>query len=192
MIGATGIARQRRADFVGENLQQGGFPGAILPRGQSETPDGSRSCQGLSQHAPRGPGRRWTWPSSLPPPPPFQGIIRDCAESGVRAAVIISAGFKETGAAGVELERQILLAEARQRVGCEDRGGPNCLGVMAPGAKSSTPPSPHAAWLVPGAVLVSSARAARSARPYWIGVCARMWAFSAFASLGFDARCRLG
>src|SRR5512138_2937369 len=35
------------------------------------------------------------------------GVIRDCAERGVRAAIVISAGFKETGPAGVELERQV-------------------------------------------------------------------------------------
>src|SRR5579862_1410969 len=57
------------------------------------------------------------------------GIIHDCVEEGVKAAIIISAGFKEIGAAGQELERQVL-AEARRanmRI-----VGPNCLGVMSP------------------------------------------------------------
>src|SRR5689334_25051380 len=31
------------------------------------------------------------------------GIIHDCVEQGIGAAVVISAGFKETGPAGVEL-----------------------------------------------------------------------------------------
>jgi acetyltransferase len=34
------------------------------------------------------------------------GIISDCADIALRAASIISAGFKEVGPAGVELERQ--------------------------------------------------------------------------------------
>ncbi len=56
-------------------------------------------------------------------------IIADCVEAGVKGAVIISAGFKETGAQGAELERQIL-AEAR-RNGMRIIG-PNCLGVITP------------------------------------------------------------
>ncbi|MCL4402420.1 MAG: bifunctional acetate--CoA ligase family protein/GNAT family N-acetyltransferase [Acidobacteria bacterium] len=57
------------------------------------------------------------------------GIIRDCVQEGVKGAIIISAGFKETGPAGVELERQVL-AEARR--GNMRIIGPNCLGVMSP------------------------------------------------------------
>ena len=45
------------------------------------------------------------------------------------AAVIISAGFKETGPAGVELEQKVM-AEARR--GKMRLIGPNCLGVMVP------------------------------------------------------------
>jgi len=57
------------------------------------------------------------------------GIIHDCAEQGVKAAIVISAGFKEIGPAGLELERQTLL-EARR--GNMRIIGPNCLGVMSP------------------------------------------------------------
>src|SRR4029450_13634808 len=46
------------------------------------------------------------------PAPLVPGIIRECATAGVHGAIVISAGFKETGAAGAELERQAL-AEAR-------------------------------------------------------------------------------
>lgn len=57
------------------------------------------------------------------------GILGECAAAGIRSAIVISAGFKEVGAAGAELERQIL-AEAR-RTGMRIIG-PNCLGVMSP------------------------------------------------------------
>jgi acetyltransferase len=66
------------------------------------------------------------------PPPTVPGIVRDCVKAGVRGAVIISAGFKETGAAGAELERQVL-EEARR--GQMRIVGPNCLGVMVPVGK---------------------------------------------------------
>jgi acetyltransferase len=56
-------------------------------------------------------------------------IIGQCADAGVRGAIIISAGFKETGPAGAELERRAL-AEARR--GRMRLIGPNCLGVMRP------------------------------------------------------------
>jgi acetyltransferase len=57
------------------------------------------------------------------------GIVKQCADVGVKAAIIISAGFKELGAPGVELEAQVL-AEARR--GRMRIVGPNCLGVMNP------------------------------------------------------------
>ncbi len=57
------------------------------------------------------------------------GVISDCADIGVKGAIVISAGFKETGPKGVELERQ-LLEQARR--GNMRIIGPNCLGVMNP------------------------------------------------------------
>jgi acetyltransferase len=56
-------------------------------------------------------------------------IIRDCAAAGIGGAVIISAGFRETGQRGLELERQVLAAA---REGGIRLIGPNCLGVMCP------------------------------------------------------------
>jgi acetyltransferase len=56
------------------------------------------------------------------------GIVAECVQAGVRCAVIISAGFKECGPHGVELERLILAnAQGRMRI-----VGPNCLGVIVP------------------------------------------------------------
>jgi acetyltransferase len=55
------------------------------------------------------------------------GIVAECAAAGVPAAIIISAGFKETGERGAELERQIMAARGNMRI-----IGPNCLGLMSP------------------------------------------------------------
>ncbi|MGH9602162.1 MAG: bifunctional acetate--CoA ligase family protein/GNAT family N-acetyltransferase [Terriglobales bacterium] len=57
------------------------------------------------------------------------GVIGECVDAGVRGAIVISAGFKETGAAGAELESRILEQARRGRMRII---GPNCLGVMAP------------------------------------------------------------
>ncbi len=60
------------------------------------------------------------------------GVIRQCAAAGVPAAIIISAGFKETGPAGAALEQECFAAarEGRMRL-----LGPNCLGLMVPHAR---------------------------------------------------------
>ena len=55
--------------------------------------------------------------------------VEECAAAGVKAVVIISAGFKEIGPEGAELERQIL---ATARANGMRIVGPNCLGVMRP------------------------------------------------------------
>src|SRR5690349_7892505 len=56
-------------------------------------------------------------------------IIKEAVDLGIKSAIIISAGFKETGPDGAELERQIL--EHARRGGMRIIG-PNCLGVMSP------------------------------------------------------------
>ena len=56
-------------------------------------------------------------------------VIGQCADAGVKGAIVISAGFKEMGPPGVELEARVL-REARR--GKMRLIGPNCLGVMNP------------------------------------------------------------
>lgn len=64
------------------------------------------------------------------PAPTVPGLIAEAIAAGVKAALIISAGFKEVGPQGAELERQILAQarEAHMRI-----VGPNCLGIMNTG-----------------------------------------------------------
>lgn len=54
-------------------------------------------------------------------------IVRDCAAAGVKGAIVISAGFKEIGQRGRELEQKIAAARGALRI-----IGPNCVGVMLP------------------------------------------------------------
>jgi acetyltransferase len=56
-------------------------------------------------------------------------VIRECVDAGFKAAVVISAGFREQGPKGAELERQI---HEQLRRGTLRLIGPNCLGVMNP------------------------------------------------------------
>src|SRR5580765_1287554 len=65
------------------------------------------------------------------PAPTVPDVVGQCADAGIPGAVIISAGFKELGAEGAELERRV--REQAQR-GKMRVIGPNCLGVMNPHA----------------------------------------------------------
>ena len=56
-------------------------------------------------------------------------VVAECADAGVKGAIVISAGFKEMGAPGVELEQRVLAAARRGKMRLI---GPNCLGVMNP------------------------------------------------------------
>src|SRR5664279_2753320 len=63
------------------------------------------------------------------PPKSIPGIIRECGEIGVKAAVVISAGFKEAGEEGKQLEKDLLVEAKKAGIRII---GPNCLGVMVP------------------------------------------------------------
>jgi acetyltransferase len=63
------------------------------------------------------------------PAPAIPGAVAECARLGIPGAIVISAGFKETGEEGARLERQILEHAHRGRMRIV---GPNCLGVMSP------------------------------------------------------------
>ncbi|HSK48112.1 MAG TPA: acetate--CoA ligase family protein, partial [Coriobacteriia bacterium] len=57
------------------------------------------------------------------------GVLAECVAAGVHGAIVVSAGFSETGEAGAELEQQIrdVLKDTSMRV-----VGPNCLGIIRP------------------------------------------------------------
>jgi acetyltransferase len=57
------------------------------------------------------------------------GLIGECIDAGVKSAVVISAGFREHGAAGAALEQKV---QEQLRRGCMRLIGPNCLGIMNP------------------------------------------------------------
>src|SRR5574341_1200730 len=57
------------------------------------------------------------------------GVIEQCGVAGVHAAVVLSAGFSETGPEGAKLERAMLENARRHKLRLV---GPNCLGLMRP------------------------------------------------------------
>lgn len=63
------------------------------------------------------------------PPKIALKAVEECIEKGVKGIVIVSAGFKEVGGEGLEIENKIVAL-------CKEAGirlvGPNCLGVINP------------------------------------------------------------
>ncbi len=57
------------------------------------------------------------------------GVIGECVDAGVKGAIIISAGFRESGKEGEQLEKEVLDQARRGRMRVI---GPNCLGLISP------------------------------------------------------------
>lgn len=66
------------------------------------------------------------------PAPHVPAAMESCANVGVKAVVIITAGFKEVGEQGADLERQVVAIAHRENMRIL---GPNCLGLVVPGCK---------------------------------------------------------
>lgn len=106
-------------------LRQGGYAGAI----HGVNPKGGM-VHGISLHRSIAelPGDVDTamvcTPAAMVP-----GVLRECAERGIAGAVVVALGFREAGAAGAGLERQIeaVVAETGLRV-----VGPNTSGILNP------------------------------------------------------------
>jgi acetyltransferase len=108
-----------------QNLGRGGFQGVVYPINPKRNSVLSvRAYPSLSALPEKVDLAVICTPAKTVP-----GLIQECIQMQVPGAIIISAGFKETGPEGLALEKKIL-ADARQsgmRI-----VGPNCLGVMVP------------------------------------------------------------
>ncbi|MGZ4989051.1 MAG: CoA-binding protein, partial [Limisphaerales bacterium] len=119
------IGASETSDSVGhalmENLQS--FNGHVFPI----NPNHSTILGQKAFHTIRDVPERIDLVVIATPAATVPGIVGECAAVGVKGAVIISAGFKECGPAGAELEKQILARRGKMRI-----IGPNCVGVMLP------------------------------------------------------------
>ncbi len=121
------IGASRREEAVGyavfKNILMGGFQGIVYPVNPK-----AESILGVR-----------CYPSILEIPNevelailivPAQAAVqtfRECMEKGVKGAVVISAGFKEIGAEGALLEKEIARLSLEKGIPLV---GPNCLGVI--------------------------------------------------------------
>jgi acyl-CoA synthetase (NDP forming) len=146
VIGASND-RSKWGYRVLSNIMRGGFEGRIYP-----VNPGSPEVLGLKAYA------RVTDIPEVPdlavivvPPPGVPEVMRDCAAKGVKAAVVITAGFAEIGGEGERLQREIV--EIARGAGIRFVG-PNCLGILNPSHKLH--PQMPAEFARPGPLAVIS------------------------------------
>lgn len=118
-----------RANAVGtvvfDNLRSGGFKGPIYPiNPKRKEIQGVRAYASLDEVGATVDLAVIATPASTVP-----AIIEECGQRGVRAAVVLTAGFGEAGPEGVALEK--LVEQNARNYGLRFIG-PNCLGVMRP------------------------------------------------------------
>lgn len=138
------IGASRKPEKVGygvfANLIHAGFPGDIYGVNPGGGEVLGRAVHSSIEEIP-GPVDLGVF--VVPPAAILDGLPR-LAEKGMRAAIVISAGFKETGGEGAGLERALRETARRAKVRVL---GPNCLGLINTHARlnasfaAGTPPS---------------------------------------------------
>lgn len=125
-IAVVGASRDRGkvGHAVYANLLSGGFQGAVYPINPS-APEvlGHRTYSSLSELPERVDLAVVVVPAKACP-----DVIAECSALGIPAAIVISAGFRESGPAGAALERELMRIA---RDGGVRILGPNCLGVIS-------------------------------------------------------------
>ncbi|MGZ8243921.1 bifunctional acetate--CoA ligase family protein/GNAT family N-acetyltransferase [Methylomagnum sp.] len=162
---------------VYRNLLEGGFPGPIHAINPKYQIVGDRPCYPTLEAV----KERVDLAIIATPAATVPDLVRACGLHGVKAAVVMSAGFGERGGAGWALERTLI--DEAQRFGLQILG-PNCLGIMRPSAKLNATFSNNVAHRG-SLALVSQSGALCTAILDWAN--ARRIGFSAMVSLGAGA-----
>ncbi|HDZ40208.1 MAG TPA: bifunctional acyl-CoA synthetase/GNAT family N-acetyltransferase [Bacteroidetes bacterium] len=111
------------------NLIGSGFKGVIYPVNRSSEAVMGVPCFNSLDSLPRKPDLAVICTAANEVPQ----WVKECGESGIKGIIIMSAGFRETGKEGLQLENQI----KEIRKGFPDMRiiGPNCLGIIIPELK---------------------------------------------------------
>jgi acyl-CoA synthetase (NDP forming) len=131
--GLAAVFSPRRVALVGASDRPGSvgrllwdnladFPGEVVPVGPAATVGGVPAYADLRAVPGQVDLAVIATPAATVP-----GIVRAAADAGVRAVVVLSAGFAETGPDGAKLQDE---AVAAARAGGVRLVGPNCFGVQ--------------------------------------------------------------
>jgi acetyl coenzyme A synthetase (ADP forming)-like protein len=125
-IAVIGASRHRGTvgGEVFHNLLESGFEGVVFPINRSaESVQSVRAYPRIEEV----PGEVDLAVFAVPADAAIEAA-RECAAAGVAALVVLSAGFAESGADGVQRQRELVSV-------CREAGmrlvGPNCLGILA-------------------------------------------------------------
>jgi len=133
-IGASNNPR-KWGFIVLANLINGGFKGAIYPVNPREPKVQELKAYASVADLPETPDLAVIVTPSMSVP----AVIDQCVVKGIRAGLVITAGFAEVGGDGERLQREMV---DRARRGNMVLVGPNCNGIMNPSSKlySTMPP----------------------------------------------------
>lgn len=139
-----------------KNIITNGYTGAVYPvNSRSDTVQGRRAFPKVSAIDQVIDLAVVCTPSHTVP-----SIVRECGERGVGALAVLTAGFRELGEEGKQLEYQVK-EEQRRYPGLRILG-PNCVGLINPGIKLSAsfavgmPRAGHVAFLSQSGALCTS------------------------------------
>jgi acetyltransferase len=124
LVGASEKAGKVGA-LILDNLLAGGYRGELFAVNPKYSSVRGLACAASVERI----GRPVDLAVIATPAPTVPAIIEECGRAGIGAAVVISAGFAESGPEGVALEKTLLESAHRHKVRLL---GPNCVGLMRP------------------------------------------------------------
>ncbi len=125
IVGAGGH-RMQLGHIVLRNLVDAGFDGVVYPINPSRESIGGIQAYASVADTPAKPELAIVCTPAAAAPE----MVRECGERGVAAIAVLSAGFREVGAEGRELEGRV--GEELKRYEGMRLLGPNCLGIIVP------------------------------------------------------------
>jgi acetyltransferase len=163
MLAPRSVAVVGASDTLGKvghaalkNIITNGYTGAVYPvNSRADTVQGQRAFPNVSAIDQVIDLAVVCTPSHTVP-----SIVRECGERGVGALAVLTAGFRELGEEGKQLEYQVK-EEQRRYPGLRILG-PNCVGLINPGIKLSAsfavgmPRAGHVAFLSQSGALCTS------------------------------------
>ncbi|WP_167611640.1 bifunctional acetate--CoA ligase family protein/GNAT family N-acetyltransferase [Maribellus sediminis] len=154
------IGVSNNPDSVGgitlKNLVSGGFNGVVYPVNPKREAVFGIPCYPDVKSLPKVPDLAVIMTAAKWVPQ----LVRDCGEVGIHGVIIMSAGFKESGDEGKQLEAQVKAEKAKfpdMRI-----IGPNCLGILVPGLNMNVsfadgmPKKGHVAFISQSGALCTS------------------------------------